>query len=369
MKLPPFALERYFAPREFVARGQLSSSDCESLALHEVLERADEEMRALWSRQTLGYGEYRGHPLLRAEIAALYGSVRAQDTLACAPAEGIFLAMVSLLDAGDRVVCCAPAYQSLHEVARSVGCVVDEWPWPFDVAQLRALVSSVPSKSTRMIVVNFPHNPTGFVPAAEEWRAIVDIARDAGAYLFSDEMYRFLDLGLDAEVAPLPSAVDLYEKAIALGGLSKAFGAPGLRSGWLVSRDHHAIERCAEQKDYTTICGNAPGELLSVMVLRDKARVLARNIELIRANIEALERTLGVKGPRAGCITFAPLANATATCDALFREKQILLLPSSVFGFGDGHVRFGLGRAAFATIIEELAAWLPASTGGARGLV
>jgi aspartate/methionine/tyrosine aminotransferase len=358
VKLPPFALERYFAPREFVARAQLSSSDCESLALDDVLARADDELRTLWSQQTLGYGEYRGHPLLRAEIAALYGAtVRPDDTLACAPAEGILLAMGALLDAGDRVVCCAPAYQSLHEIARGVGCVVDEWPWPFDVSRLRALVSATASK-TRMIVVNFPHNPTGFVPTAEEWRAIVDVAREAGAYLFSDEMYRFLDLHDD--IAPLPSAVDVYEKAIALGGLSKAFSAPGLRSGWLVTRDRDALEKCAEQKDYTTICGNGPGELLSVMILRDKKRVLARNVALIRNNVAALERTLGalgVKGPRAGCITFAPLENATATCDALFQETKILLLPSSVFGFGDAHVRFGLGRAPFATTIEEFAAW------------
>ena len=103
MKLPPFALERYFAPREFVARAQLSASDCEALALDDVLARADDEMRALSTKQTLGYGEYRGHPLLRAEIAALYGeAVRADDTLACAPAEGIVLAMNALLDDGDR---------------------------------------------------------------------------------------------------------------------------------------------------------------------------------------------------------------------------------------------------------------------------
>ena len=354
MKLPPFALERYFAPREFIARAQLSSSDCESLALDDVLARADGEMRSLWTKQTLGYGEYRGHPLLRAEIAALYGeAVRADDTLACAPAEGIVLAMNALLDDGDRIVCCAPAYQSLHEIARGIGCVVDEWPLPFALDALRDVVRA---KKTRMIVVNFPHNPTGFVPTTEEWQAIVDVAREAGAVLFSDEMYRLLDLD-PATHAPLPSAVDLYDKAIALGGLSKAFSAPGLRSGWLVSRDQDVIERCAEQKDYTTICGNGPGELLSVMILRDKARVLARNIDIIRANVAALERTLGVQGPRAGCISFAPLENATATCDALFRDTKILLLPSSVFGFGDGHVRFGLGRAPFATTLAEFAAW------------
>jgi aspartate/methionine/tyrosine aminotransferase len=353
VKLPPFALERYFAPREFVARAQLSSSDCESLALDDVLARADDELRALWSRLTLGYAEYRGHPLLRAEIAALYASARVEDTMACAPSEGILLAMTALLEAGDRVVCCAPAYQSLHEIARGAGCTVDEWPFPFDMAQLHSLVRA---RATRMIVVNFPHNPTGHVPTRDEWRAIVDVAREAGAILFSDEMYRFLDL--DPSLPPLPSAVDEYEMAIALGGLSKAFSAPGLRAGWLVSRDVELLDRCAEQKDYTTICGNGPGELLSAMVLRDKARILARNVELIRANVAALESALGVKGPRAGCITFAPMRDATATCDALFRETQMLLLPSSVFGFGDGHVRFGLGRAPFARAVEECAAWL-----------
>lgn len=359
MRLPPFELERYFAPREFVARAQLSSSDCESLSLDEVLVHADAEMRALWSTQKLGYGEYRGHPVLRDEIAKLHAGTKSDDTLACAPAEGILLAMGALVDSGDRVVCCAPAYQSLHEIARGAGCVVDEWPWPFDVDRLASIVRA---KKTRMIIVNFPHNPTGAVPTRAEWDEIVSIARDAGAWLFSDEMYRFLDLADDID--PLPSAVTLYEKAIALGGLSKAFSAPGLRSGWLVSRDADALERCAEQKDYTTICGNGPGELLSTMVLRDRARILARNVDTIRANVAALERVFGVKGPRAGCITFVELvreneadASVTQLCDALFRETKLLLLPSSVFGFGDRHVRFGLGRAPFAQSLAEFAAW------------
>ncbi|MBI1944188.1 MAG: aminotransferase class I/II-fold pyridoxal phosphate-dependent enzyme [Deltaproteobacteria bacterium] len=359
MKLAPFALERYFAPREFVARAQLSCSDCEALTLDDVVAHAEAELRDAWSALRLGYSESRGHPLLRAEVAAMHPGTSVEHTITCAPAEGILLAMLSTLAAGDRVVACAPAYQSLHEIARGMGCVVDEWPWPFDLTRLTALVRA---RKTKLVVVNFPHNPTGHVPSVDEWHAVVAAARDAGAHLFSDEMYRFLDL---TAAPPLASAVELYDKAIVLGGLSKAFSAPGLRSGWLVSRDLDVIQRCAEHKDYTTICGNGPGELLSIMVLRQRARILARNIATIRANVAALERLVpGAKGPRAGCVAFVELDDGvTALADELFRETKMLLLPSSVFGAGDRHARFGLGRAAFATTLEEFATWRAVARG------
>lgn len=360
MKLPPFALERYFAPREFKASAQLSCSDCEALPMHALVADADEASAALWQELTLAYQETRGHPLLRAEIASLYRGVAAEDVLACAPSEGIFLAMSTLLVAGDRVIVTMPAYQSLFDIARGLGCTVDAWTtsqergWRFDPAELRALLRG----GARMVVVNFPHNPTGALPTSDEWREIVDMVDAAGAWLFSDEMYRFLERD---PAHRLPAAVEVSERGITLGGLSKAFSAPGLRSGWLASRSPDVIERAAERKDFTTICGSGPSEVLSIMVLRQRARILAANAARVRANIEAAAHAADVLSfapPPAGCVALARVpGSATDLCDSLFRETGTLLLPSTVFDFGDSHVRLGFGRADFPRALDVLTTW------------
>jgi aspartate/methionine/tyrosine aminotransferase len=360
MKLPPFALERYFAPREFAAKAQLSCSDCEALSLAEVIAGADDGSRALWDELRLGYMETRGHPRLRKEIASLYDGVGVDDVLACAPSEGIFLAMSTLLSAGDRIIVTMPAYQSLFDIARGLGCTVGAWTtseercWRFDPAELRALLND----GARMVVVNFPHNPTGAQPTVDEWREIVDMVRAAGAWLFSDEMYRFLERDPSHRLA---AAVEEYERGITLGGLSKAFGAPGLRSGWLACRAPDVIERAAERKDYTTICGSAPNEVLSILVLRQREQILARNLDIVADNVAAAEGVLAFTPPRAGCVALARVdESASDLCEALFHHTGVLMLPSKVFDFGDRHVRLGLGRRDFPRAIAALSSWMHA---------
>lgn len=360
------------APREFRARRQLSSSDCEPLVVAELVAAADAEAREMWDGLRLGYTQTQGHPLLRLEIASLYGGVDPDDVLEVVPEEGIFLAMTALLSPGDHVVTTWPAYQSLYEVARSIGCRISAWrpedeeTWRFDPARLRALVAE--AGRTALVVVNAPHNPTGWLPDADEMAEVAAIAREAGAWLFCDEMYRFLE---HDPAARLPSAVELGERTIALGGLSKAFGAPGLRVGWLVARDGSLRERLYELKDYTTICGSAPSEVLALMVLRARERILERNRALIRRNLDAVDEMLaGAAGalrwsrPRAGSIGLARLErgdlSASALCDRLLAETGLMLVPSAMFDFGDRHVRLGFGRADFAEGMAELAAWLRA---------
>jgi aspartate/methionine/tyrosine aminotransferase len=361
LDLPPFALERYFAPREFKARLQLSSSDCEALALADVVAGANDETRAAWHELKLSYVDTRGIPPWRAAIADLTG-VSGDDVITCAPAEGIFLAMSTLLSAGDRVVATMPAYQSLYAIAGSVGCTVEAWPAPFDVDVLRTLTRT----PVKMIVVNFPHNPTGALPTHDEWRAIIDIAREHGAWLFSDEMYRFLE---HDDAHRLPTAAHAYERGVSLGGLSKSFSAPGLRAGWLACRDHDALEACAARKDYTTICGAGPSELLAVMVWQQRDAILARNrarvaenIERVRAFVERRPDDVSFTAPRAGCTALLQLRrhSAAALCDELFHSRGVLALPSTVFDFGDAHIRVGLGRDDFPGALAELDALLVA---------
>jgi len=366
MGCTPFALERWFARHEFSARWTLSSSDCDGLALTDLLAGADAEARALWNGLHLGYTEPAGHPLLRREIAATYEGVAPEEVLAFVPEEGIYAAMRCLLRPGDRVVCVAPAYQSLYQVAADLGCEVVRWTpreedgWRFDPDDLAAILRP----ATRLVVVNFPHNPTGAQATRDEWDRIVALARSRGAWLFSDEMYRGLELD---EAERLPSAAESYERAVVLSGVSKTLGLAGLRVGWLVVRDAELRGRLAAFKDYLTICGSAPSEILALIGLRARESILARHRERIARNRGRLDAfTTDRPGvwrlvpPRAGPVCFPRLLGpegATALAERA-AAAGLLLVPSSVFGWGDAHLRLGLGRENFGEALARLAALL-----------
>ena len=346
--LPPFKLERWFALHEFSAPHQLCNSDCEALTLAELLEFAregdDQKSLAMWEDLSLGYTESQGHPELLAEIASMYSTVTVEEVLCVVPEEGILIAMTCLLEAGDHVVCVAPCYQSLYEVARGAGCELSFWrPREldgrvfFDPAELRALIRT----NTKLVVINFPHNPTGAQPDAAEQADIVQACADVSAFLFSDEMYRGLKFADGAQ--PLPSAVDLYDRAICLSGMSKTYSLPGLRVGWLAS--HCVAEMCSFQqhKDWTTICGSAPSEVLALMGLRARDRIANRNRSLLKQNAALLRAffqehsdIFSWSEPTAGSVAFPALvgpgmdgAAALAYCEKLVDEYGILVLPVS----------------------------------------
>lgn len=365
MRPAPFSLERYFAAHEFSARRLLSCSDCEPLLMKELLAGADEETLSLWNNLRLGYTESRGLPALRGEIAALYPGLGVEHVIEIVPEEGILLAIQTLVQPGDTVVVCMPAYQSLHEIARAAGCKIREWwpeeknGWRFDPASLAEI-----AEGARLIVLNFPHNPTGWLPSAEEFEQIIEIAESTGAWIFSDEIYRFLE---HDPKTTLPSAVEHYPRAIALGGLSKAFGLPGLRMGWLASQDTSMLDRIIEAKDYTTICGSAPSEILALIALRSREKILARNRAIVCRNLDMFDIWLKENPavfrwtrPRAGSVGFAETLSADSSarfCEQLLRETGIAIAPSGLFGGDDRHVRIGFGRSDFATVLNELGVW------------
>jgi aspartate/methionine/tyrosine aminotransferase len=367
MKIEPFALERYFARHEFSAEYLLSCSDCEALHLEELLEMADTESMRLWENLKFGYTETLGHPVLRESIASIYEGINADDILVTVPEEGIFLTMQALLEPGDHVICTFPGYQSLHELARSMGCRVTMWEseersgWRFSVDHLENLIRD----DTKLVVVNFPHNPTGFVPTRDEYSSVVDLVRQRNAYLLSDEMYRFL------EVEPgstLPAGCELYDKAISLFGLSKTFGLPGLRIGWISTRDHDVIERMSLLKDYITICNSAPSEILGLIAVRCRERIIARHQARIRKNMEVLEaffakqhKVFSWNRPLGGSVCFPRMLLFEDTfefCEKLIRETGIMLVPSRLFQYGDHHVRTGFGRRNLPEAVELLSDYL-----------
>ncbi|PNW88857.1 hypothetical protein CHLRE_01g047850v5 [Chlamydomonas reinhardtii] len=384
-QLPAFKLERYFAKWEFTAPHLLCCSDCEPLRLPEVLALADAESLRQWENLRLGYGETRGSPELVKEICGLYDSVSPEGVIVAAPQECVYLAMTALLRPGDHVVVTYPGYQSLFQVAASMGCQVSMWEVElaedgsaaFDVDKFKALLRP----TTRLAVVNFPHNPTGFIPSRHDWGRLVAACREASAVLFSDEMYRLMEFD---ESDRLPSAVDVYDKAITLSGLSKAFGLPGLRIGWLAVQPalRGLMDRVAELKDYTTICNSQPSEALAVMALRGRATILERNLALVAANCAALRAFMDCfphvftySQPRAGSVAFPRLApeaaareDVEAFCDRVVSGCGVLLLPASVYDHGPsaarGHFRIGLGRRDLPKCLEVLGAWLEKEAAG-----
>lgn len=215
MNLKPFKLERYFAKYEFSVKYLLSSSDCDGLSQKEVLEMADPEAKDLWDNLKLGYTESQGLPLLRQETAKLYSSINSENVLIVAPEEGIFIALNSILEKGDHVICTFPGYQSLYEVAEGIGCEVTRWKpdeeqgWRFDPEFLTKNIKP----NTKLLVFNFPHNPTGYLASRKDFDCVIEIAKEHNLYVFSDEMYRFLEYNSEDR---LPSACEVYNKAVSL---------------------------------------------------------------------------------------------------------------------------------------------------------
>jgi aspartate/methionine/tyrosine aminotransferase len=378
MRLADFALERYFARWEFAVEHVLCASDVEGWPMADLLALADDETRSLWERLGLGYTESTGHPLLRREIATLYDAIGSDDVLVFAGAEeAIFCLLSTSLQEGNHVIVTWPGYQSLYEVARAAGASVslhalrEEDGWSLDVDRL---VRSF-RPETRMVVVNAPHNPTGMLPSEGEWRRLASECASAGIRLVADEVYRFLE---HAGAATLPAGADLDERAVSIGVMSKSFAMAGLRIGWLATRDRAVLDRCERLKDYTTICSSAPSEVLALIGLRARERVLARSRQIVAANLAVLDDFFARRAdaftwvrPRGGSTGFprlVPEGPAGSSADAfaarLVEATGVLLLPSTAFGSGDSHVRIGLGRTDLPEAVRRLEAFLDSSQGG-----
>jgi len=365
MRIPPFTLERYFARHEFTARRLLGSSDPESLSLGDLLALepgAADALGEVW----LGYTDYLGDLGLREAIAGRYDTLQAEEALVFVGAqEPIFAFMNVALGPGDHLIAQSPGYQSHFELARAAGCEVTLWEgapdhWEPDPAELRRLMRP----NTKAILTCAPHNPTGFLFRPEVWLEVVDIAREAGCWLFSDEVYR----GLEHDPADrLPAACDLYERALSLNCLSKAYGLAGLRLGWIATHDPFLHQQLGAFKDYLTICAPAPSEFLGALAARHAETLIRRSRARLVANLDHLEAFFDRhpghfrwRRPRAGSTAFPRYlpGGAEAFCDDLVRETGIMLVPSTKFDYGDAHLRFGYGRADLPEVLGELEAYL-----------
>jgi aspartate/methionine/tyrosine aminotransferase len=362
MQIRPFAIERFYDRWEFRAELMLSSSDCESSGVAELLALEPDARERLLALR-LGYTEVAGSPELLAAVAGLYEDIAPSDVLTLAAAEeGIFTAYHALLGPGEHAVVEAPCYGSAIEVARSTGAAVSLWErrfedgWEHDVDELERLLRA----DTKLMYINSPHNPTGTQMPPAVLERVVEIARERAIVLFSDEVYRGLEHDPSAR---LPAACELYERAISLGTVSKAHGLPGLRIGWLACRDPALVERIRDLKLYTTICSSAPSELLVALALRHADELVLRSRRLVLANLPLVEAFLARRAellrwvaPSAGPIGFPCVAgdfDVQAWCEKIAEQAGVLLLPGAVYG-QPRHVRMGFGRANLPQALARL---------------
>lgn len=360
MKIRPFELERYFAKYEFSTPWLLCSSDCESMTAGDLLALepgASERFSAL----RLGYTESLGHPDLRKSITSLYERVSAEQVLVHAGAEeAIFTFMNVALEPGDQAIVHAPYYQSLGEVARSIGARLTEWPadpgrnWELDIEFLERSITD----RTRVVVINAPHNPTGFVPTPSFLQRLSTLSERHGFIVFSDEAYR----GLEHDCPTLPSFADINPRAVSLGVMSKTYGLPGLRIGWIATRNEALFRDIAAFKDYTTICSSAPSEFLATLALRHRVPIVERNVRIIRDNLDLLDTFFGEypdlfrwQRPKAGPIAFPSLLRGSVAgfCDDLVRKTGVLLLPGTLYGPAYNAFRIGFGRKNLPEALER----------------
>lgn len=364
--LRTFRLEEYLGEWEFAARHHLTASDAESITVEELLALGTDADREGLMKLPLSYIETWGTMGLRDAVAGTYERVDADHVLAFAGAEeALFWAMQELVGPGDHAVVVVPCYQAMETVTVATGADVSplvmrrENGWALDVDEVRHLLRP----DTRLVAVNYPHNPTGYVPDEATFRALAALCDERGIRLFCDEVYR----GIEVDPArTITQAADLSQTAVSLNVASKSYGLPGLRVGWLACRDRPLLERLEKRKHYTSICNAGPAEYLTALALRHRERIWDRNRGIVAANRRIFDDFFACwvelfdwEPPVGGCVCFPRYKGGDVEdfCRRLLEAEGVLVLPASVYrselaDVPADHFRVGLGRLGLEQGIE-----------------
>jgi len=366
MQITPFRIEEYMGEYEFSAKYLLSSSDAESQTIGELLALEPGASDA-FLKHWCGYTESPGAPWLREVLATIYKDIgRDQLVVVSAAEEAIFLFYHVLLGPGDHAIVETPCYESALTLPRSTGADVSEWKrkaengWAHDLAALEKLIRA----NTRCIYINTPHNPTGLLMESRVFRGVLELAGRSGVYVFCDEVYREMEHNPSER---LSAGCDEYERALSLGSVSKTYGLPGLRLGWIACRDRELLRRIISLKHYTTICASAPSEFLTALAFRHRQKFIDRNREIVLSNMKQLtaffakhQDTFEWTPPNASTIGFVRLKaqrDVYAFCEELVQQAGVLLLPGTVYDEPQ-HIRFGYGRRNMREALAALESWM-----------
>jgi len=348
----PFELERWQSTWENRVRYNLSESGVHPLSIRELLDLAGASLEPLLDVR-LGYSQSNGTDLLRSRIAALYPGVSQDQILVTTgSAEANFVVCWRLIEPGDHVAVMLPNYLQTWGLAQNFGARVrgfalqPEAGWEPAAEEVRSAIAP----GTKLVVVTNPHNPTGHVLSDAMRRLIVARAAEVGAWLLADEVYQ----GAERDGTTTPSLWGSYERVIVVNGLSKAYGLPGLRIGWVVGPPGFSDDAWARH-DYTTIGPAGASDHLAAVALEPQVRekVLARTSSILRSNYPVIERWLKRFGdtfiwhpPQAGAICLVKYRQGISALDLVERmraEHGVLLVPGDHFGL-PRHIRFGFGE-------------------------
>jgi len=373
MKIRTFKVERWMNDYEDDAKYNLAETCIDSLTIRELLELSgedpDEYMKKM-ADMRLTYSHIFGSPDLLRGIASLYENVKPENIVPTHGAVGANNQIITtLISPEDNMVSVMPTYQQHYSIPESIGAEVRilkltlENDFLPDLDELRRLVD----ENTRMITINNPNNPTGSWIPADIMNEIVEIAKSVGAYVLSDEVYR----GISEDGSYMPSIVDLYDKGISVGSMSKTFSLAGLRMGWIVTRDMDVIHQVHERRDYDTISCGAIDDKLAALALANKENIFARNRAILLRNREILDRWVQ-STPEVRYLK--PVAGTTALvyydkdmpsydlCKRLLDSKGVLFTPGACFEM-EGAVRIGYafdpellqeGLDKFAEFLKEI---------------
>ncbi len=360
-------LATYLSRRHASTAHHLSASECETMSLAELVALADPEDARRWDGLTLGYTHPSGAPWLRAAAAMDYRTITERDLVCFAGAqEALYATLHALLSPDDHAIIVLPGYQSVETLTLTLcdvsGVALDAGSgWSLDVDAIAAALRP----NTRMVAISFPNNPTGKQLEQDRFAALVALCRQRGIWLLSDEVYRLTEREAERR---LPHAADAYERGISLGAVSKAYGLPGLRIGWIACSDRTLTGRLATIRQYLSTCGAGPSELLACIALKAASAILPRNRAITEGNLALLRRFLtGHEAlfdwhpPEGGMVCYPRYKAADGIdrfVERMARTAGVLLLPSSVFRsdllelpkdrfrIGFGRLSFGAGLAA-----------------------
>lgn len=362
MSFVPFELERWQSTWEKRVRFNLAESGVHALSVGELLELSGTDAATLGAVR-LSYNQSDGSEELRAAVAATYTDVAPEQvTVTVGSSEANFIACWALIEPGDHVAVVSPTYMQIPGLVRNFGATVSAMPlrpdrgWSLDLDLMREVIRP----GTRAVMVTNPNNPTGAQLSDAERRALVARTDEVGAWLLADEVYQ----GAELEGPPTPSFWAEYGRTIVVNGLSKAYGLPGLRIGWIVSSPAFK-ERVMRRHDYTVIGPSPASDRLAALALGRREAVLARTRRILTENYPILDAWLRGFGdlfewgrPACGAITLARYDHMIPSAELAERvraECSVLLAPGAHFGT-EHTIRFGFGNergeleAALATL-------------------
>ena len=364
MEFEPFAIEKLLSDWEQTVDFNLAESGVHPVLLRELLEMAGEGADPLLDTP-LNYPEVNGDLALRERIAALYdGATPDQVLVTIGASEANYILAQTLLEPGDELAVMRPTYMQVEGAARNGGVMVREFGldeskgWALDIASLDAAIT----EKTKVIAVVNPNNPSGKILTEAEMDAIVTAANRVGAWLIADEVYGGAERERNDQT---PSFFGRYDKVIAVNGLSKAYGLPGLRLGWAVAPPE-ITEALWRRHEFVTISASMLGNRLGKIALRPDVRpqLISRTRRLIRDGFATLQEMLAVRpgvfsvvAPMASALSFVrydlPLGS-TELAHRLRAKKSTLVVPGDCFGVDhhlrissalpDDYLREGLGR-------------------------